>query len=131
MQAGSLSHDRPSGPGPTDGPAQPANDEPININLLPFQQDIVEELLHNDGLTIMGKGLGLCTIAAALLMVHSATTGSGGVVVILGTHKCKLRTSFCKYMKGTVAAVMQACEGDCMYSAVGGVVCVGLHEYHR
>jgi hypothetical protein len=40
--------------------------------------------LHSDGLTIMGKGLGLCTVAAALLMVHHATPDSGGVVIILG-----------------------------------------------
>ena len=55
-----------------------------DLKLLPFQQDIVEELLHSDGLTIMGKGLGLCTVAAALLMVHHATPDSGGVVIILG-----------------------------------------------
>lgn len=63
-----------------------ADDEekPISMDLLPFQQDIVEELLNSDGLAVMGKGLGLCTVAAALLLVHHATEQSGGVVIILG-----------------------------------------------
>jgi hypothetical protein len=52
--------------------------------LLPFQQTIVEELLRNDGLTVMAKGLGICTVAAALLTVHHLAADSGGVVLILG-----------------------------------------------
>lgn len=59
-------------------------DPAITIDLLQFQQDIVEELLTADGLTVLGKGMGLCTVAAALLMVHHASKRSGGVVVILG-----------------------------------------------
>ena len=61
-----------------------ASEDDGDVPLLPFQQDIIEELLQSDGLTIMGKGMGLSTVAAALLMVHSATVDSGGVIIILG-----------------------------------------------
>jgi hypothetical protein len=59
-------------------------EQPISMDLLDFQKDIVEELLNSDGLAIMGKGLGLCTVVAALVLVHNATKQSEGVVIILG-----------------------------------------------
>lgn len=56
----------------------------VSEQLLAFQQVIVEELLESDGLTIIGQGMGVCTIAAALLAVHHLARASGGVVLILG-----------------------------------------------
>ena len=67
-----------------DSDAGSDEETPLEIDVLPFQQDIVEELLREDGLTVIGKGLGLCSVAAALLHVHSASKHSGGVVIILG-----------------------------------------------
>lgn len=61
--------------------------EGVQLRLLPFQQDIVEELLQQDGLTIMGAGLGMCTVAAGLLAIHHLTGDSGGVTIILGVHR--------------------------------------------
>lgn len=62
-------------------------------HLLDFQQSIVEELLENDGMTIMGQGMGVCTIAAALLAVHHLARASGGVVLILGAQALVLISS--------------------------------------
>jgi ERCC4-related helicase len=56
------------------------------LDLLSYQRDMVTELLEHDGLTVMGKGMGLATVAAALLAVHYLTPESGGAVVILGGH---------------------------------------------
>lgn len=64
------------------GPA--LNTEHLQLSLLQYQQDIVEELLNQDGLAIMGAGLGMCTIVAGLLAVHQATGDSGGVTIIIG-----------------------------------------------
>eukprot|EP00892_Ulva_mutabilis_P008481 jgi/Ulvmu1/6004/UM026_0130.1 len=58
---------------------------PLDAGLLTFQQDCIEELLKNDGLSVLGQGLGLCTITAALLAVHHQTTDSGGAVVMVGS----------------------------------------------
>lgn len=58
---------------------------PLDTGLLAFQQDCIEALLRDDGLTVLGHGLGLSTITAALLAVHHQTTDSGGSVVMLGT----------------------------------------------
>jgi ERCC4-related helicase len=56
----------------------------LREGLLVFQQQLVEELLQNDGLTVMAKGLGVCTVAASLLALHYLAKDSGGVVLILG-----------------------------------------------
>lgn len=56
--------------------------------LLSFQQDCIEELLKNDGLTVIGQGLGLSTVVAALLAVHHETTDSGGAIVMVGEASC-------------------------------------------
>lgn len=58
---------------------------PLHDGVLTFQQDCIEELLKHDGLTVLGQGLGLSTVTAALLAVHHQTTDSGGAVVMVGT----------------------------------------------
>lgn len=70
--------------------AQAEDEEPGHLiaGLLSFQQDCVEELLRNDGLTVIGQGLGLSTVVAALLAVHHATTDSGGAIVMVGEASC-------------------------------------------
>lgn len=52
--------------------------------ILGFQQDCIEELLKYDGLCVIGQGLGLPTVVAALLAVHHQTKDSGGAVVMVG-----------------------------------------------
>ncbi|ODV94261.1 hypothetical protein PACTADRAFT_44994 [Pachysolen tannophilus NRRL Y-2460] len=50
---------------------------PIDVNLslpLKFQQKIIQDLIQNDGLLVLGKGLGLETITANLLHVLGAPT---------------------------------------------------------
>ena len=59
----------------------------LQQGLLAFQQDASKELLENDGLSVFGRGLGMCTVAAALLAVHHHTSqggGSGGAVIMIG-----------------------------------------------
>lgn len=65
--------------------AAPAGDG--GMNLLLFQQQIVEELLEEDGLAVLARGLGMHTAIAALLAVHQMTAGSGGVVVVIGAER--------------------------------------------
>jgi hypothetical protein len=58
---------------------------PMEKSLLTFQQDCIEELLQSDGLSVIGQGLGMCTVAAALLAVHHLAAESGGAVIMIGT----------------------------------------------
>ena len=55
--------------------------------LLPFQQDMVDELLEADGLTVMAQGLGLTQVLAGLLQCHARLTdgcgGGGGFACLL------------------------------------------------
>lgn len=63
--------------------------EDLQKHLLTFQQDATEELLQQDGLSVIAQGLGMCTVAAALLAVHHYTCQagtSGGAVILIGTH---------------------------------------------
>jgi DNA excision repair protein ERCC-4 len=64
-----------------------ASIESLQKGLLTFQQDATEELLKHDGLSVFGQGLGMCTVAAALLAVHHHScqgAGSGGAVIMIG-----------------------------------------------
>jgi hypothetical protein len=39
--------------------------------LLPFHQEMVDELLDRDGLTVLAEGLGLTSVLAGLLLMHA------------------------------------------------------------
>ena len=55
--------------------------------LLPFQRTMVEELLDDDGVTVMAAGLGVRAVAGALLRVHAAraaTPGARGAALVMG-----------------------------------------------
>ena len=66
-----------------ESPAVSSSD--IRQKLLEFQNDIVSELLEADGVAVLGKGLGMHSIVAAILAIHELTESSGGVVIVIGT----------------------------------------------
>lgn len=92
-----------AGEGDTEAEEQPEAEELSCLmnGLLAFQQDCIEELLKKDGLTVIGQGLGLCTIVAALLAVHHQTTDSGGAIVMVGASLNKLHTDIHCYFRAT------------------------------
>ena len=93
----------------------------LRHGLLTFQQDATEELLQHDGLSVFGRGLGMCTVAAALLAVHhhaSQSGESGGAVIMIGkipssgvnaACSCRLVCRLCIVPYRLVACRFDAC----------------------
>ena len=67
-------------------------EDALMAQLLPFEQQMVEELLAEDGLCVMAVGLSWQRIAAVLLLLQFARCrepGQGGAMLVLGASEAQ------------------------------------------
>ena len=94
--------------------------------LLSFVREVVEQQVAQDGLTVLGEGLGLHAVLAALVRVQAAQ--GGGLVLLLGCADHQKRALLQDLgpdgpTPGDVTAELSIAERLACYSA-GGCLCV-------
>ena len=104
-------------------PSLPVMSSPV---LLSFVREVVEQQVQQDGLTVLGEGLGLHAVLAALVRVQQAQ--GGGLVLLLGCADHQKRALLHDLgpggpTPGDVTAELSIAERLACYAA-GGCLCV-------